>query len=113
IAAGESDRVSALCAAAALPAYWSGRSATVERWFSAIDDAQLPAKHPPVAVIGAAMNALWGRPHVAERWAAAAFRSDPDELVPDGSRAGAWVAILRAMLCENGVAAMQADAQLA
>ena len=113
IAAGDLDRAATLCGAALLKLDWAGRSTTIEHWCSAIDDPVLLARHPQVAMLGSAMYALSGQPDVAERWARAAFRSDPAETMSDGSRASAWVAKLRALLCLEGGSAMREDALLA
>jgi LuxR family transcriptional regulator, maltose regulon positive regulatory protein len=113
IAAGDRHRAAGLLDVAALDAFWSGRAATLERWLAAIDDPATLAKHPGIAVIGSAMHANWGHPYAAERWAQAALRCDTSQEMPDGSRAEAWIATLRAFLCADGVEAMREDAQLA
>jgi LuxR family maltose regulon positive regulatory protein len=113
IAAGDRERAAGLCGAAALAAFRSGRSATVERWFAAIDDPETLAKHPEMAVLGSAMQAIWGRPEASERWARAARGSDLRKKMPDGSRESAWIANVNALLCVKGVEAMREDAELA
>jgi LuxR family maltose regulon positive regulatory protein len=113
ISAGERSRVARLCEAATLAAFRKGRRSTVERWFASIDDAPLLEKHPSLAVHGARLHALGGRPEAARRWADVAFQSDPAERMPDGSPAEAWLAELRALLCADGVRAMRADAERA
>ena len=111
IGARDLDRVATLLGVAILPIYWSTRAATVEQWCSAIDDPAVLVKHPQVAILGAAMFALWGQPKKAERWARAALRASPAETMSDGSKAGAWISTLRAFLCVNGVDAMRHDAE--
>ena len=69
IAAGDLDRLAPLCARGVLPAYWNGRSATIERWFAAVDEPALLAGHGSLAALGAAMLALWGRAEASDRWA--------------------------------------------
>jgi LuxR family maltose regulon positive regulatory protein len=113
IAAGDRDRAAALLGTAAFPAFWNGRAATLERWYAAIDDPATLAKHPEIAVVGSAMHANWGHPYASERWAEAALRCDPKKKMPDGSRAAAWIANLRALLCAHGVDAMREDAEFA
>jgi LuxR family maltose regulon positive regulatory protein len=113
IDAGDGDRVAALCVHALMPAYQSGRYDTVERWCAAIDDDRQLARHPAVAMFGSAIHALAGRPEAAERWARVLFQTGKRTLMPDGSRAEAWAANLRALLCAKGVVSMCEDAELA
>ncbi|HEV7640542.1 MAG TPA: AAA family ATPase [Gaiellaceae bacterium] len=113
-AAGDRDRVVALVGAAAVPVYQSGRFATVERWLTQLDDAQLLERHPAISVLGAWMHALAGRPEAADRWADAAARSSVDVPMPDGSLSTrSWQALLRTVMCRDGVERMQEDAQIA
>src|SRR5206468_3634537 len=102
-----------LVAVTALPAYWGGRMATLERRLDAIDDPRVLAAHPAATVLGAAIMALEGHSQHAERWARTAFDADPTVEMPDGSPASAWVATLRALLCIDGAEAMCRDAELA
>src|SRR5581483_2266612 len=113
IAAGDRGRVAALCGNALFPAYRAGRFVTVERWLATVDDPKLLAAHTAVASLGAILFALEGRAPVAERWARCALEADPDELMPDGSRAEAWLAEMRGVLCLDGPAAMAEQAELA
>jgi LuxR family maltose regulon positive regulatory protein len=112
IDAGDRARVAELLPAAALEPYWSGRSSTLGRWLSSIDDARLLAEHPAAAVLGAGLLALLGRPETAERWGRKALENDPDRVMPDGSPVSAWSANLRALLCRDGAEAMREDAEL-
>jgi LuxR family maltose regulon positive regulatory protein len=113
-ATGDRDRVVALVGAAAVPVYQSGRFATVERWLTRLDDAELLERHPAIAVLGAWMHALGGRPEAADRWADAVARSDVDVRMPDGSLStSSWQALLRTVMCRDGVERMRADAQTA
>jgi LuxR family maltose regulon positive regulatory protein len=113
IEAGDGNRVAALCTRALLPAYRSGRFEAVERWCVAVDDVRLLTRHPAVAALGSALHALEGRPEAAERWARAFYETDARTVMPDGSRADAWIAALRALLAQEGVEAMREDAELA
>jgi LuxR family transcriptional regulator, maltose regulon positive regulatory protein len=113
ILAEDRHRIAGLVAAAALPASWSGRWVMLERWFAALDDTRLLAEHPDVAVLGAGLMAIAGRPQMAERWAHAAFQGDPHATMPDGSPAAAWVDVLKALLCAEGIQAMRDDAERA
>ena len=75
-AAGDVDAVAELVAAHALPYYRDGRVATVERWMAAFDEPQLLARYPAVALFGAWVHGLRGRPDDADRWALAVESSD-------------------------------------
>jgi LuxR family transcriptional regulator, maltose regulon positive regulatory protein len=112
IGIADPDRVASLLPNAALPAFWTGRSATLGQWFASIDDAQLLVENPAAAILGAALLPLLGRPEAAERWGRAAFQCDPERVMPDGSPAAAWIANLRAFLCLDGAELMRDDAEL-
>jgi LuxR family transcriptional regulator, maltose regulon positive regulatory protein len=118
--AGDADRVARLVASLARPAYAAGRVDTARRWLAWFDDQKLVEQYPPVAVLGAWLQALEGRPAGAERWADAAERrgatADPTlvgRTPPDGSTMESYLAMLRGLLCRNGLARMRADAQVA
>jgi LuxR family maltose regulon positive regulatory protein len=111
-AAGDVDHVAALIEAHALPFYRSGRVATVERWFAPFDDPQLLVRYPAVAVLGTWTHALRGHVDEAERWALAVQGSA--DATQDGSPSlGASAALVRALLCRQGVEQMRTDAELA
>ena len=103
-----------LVAALAVPTYLSGRLATVDRWFSAFDEAVVLARYPVLAILGTWVHALAGRPADAMRWAAAAERARHAEPAPDGSASlASWLAVLLAALCRSGPERQRADAQAA
>ena len=112
-AAGDPDRVARLVRGLAQPAYAAGRFSTVRRWLAWFEDQGLVQRYPPVAVQGAWLHALVGQPADAERWADAAERSSFTGTLPDGSTTESWVALLRALLCRDGVERMRGDAQTA
>jgi LuxR family maltose regulon positive regulatory protein len=119
-AAGDHDRVARLVATLAQPAYAAGRVSTARRWLRWFEDQGLVDRYPPVAVLGAWLLALDGRPAGAERWADAAERGAPAaeaalgaQTPPDGSTMASHLALLRALLCRDGVDRMWADAQAA
>jgi LuxR family maltose regulon positive regulatory protein len=110
-AAGDADRVARLVAGLAFSAYAGGRVETVRRWFGWFEDQGLVERYPRVAVLGAQMEALLGNPSAAERWAAAAERglgSATADATLDAS-----MALLRTLLCQDGIAGMRADAAAA
>jgi LuxR family maltose regulon positive regulatory protein len=113
-ASAEIDDLARLVGTYALPFFRSGRVATVERWFESFDDPELLRTYPAVAAYGAWVYALRGRADVAERFGYALEHSDYDGPMPDGSESTRpWAAVVRAMLCQHGIARMRGDAELA
>ena len=113
VAAGDTDEVATLVGALAGTYYRSGRVTTVERWLAHFDDSDLLERYPAIAVSGAWIHALRGRPEAAERWALAVETARSEGPMPDGSPLEAWAATVRALLCRKGVEQMQIDAELA
>jgi LuxR family maltose regulon positive regulatory protein len=112
-AAGDADRVSRLVLNVANPVWASGRADTVLRWMEWFDTQGLVERYPGIAVHGALMFALMGRPGQTERWAAAAEHTPSSGMLADGNTMEGTVAYLRALLCRDGVDAMRRDAQIA
>jgi LuxR family maltose regulon positive regulatory protein len=112
-AAGDADRVARLVLDVIQPVWASGRVDTVLRWMEWFQHRNLIEQYPAVAVHGALIFALIGRPAMAERWAAAAERSPPTGRLPDGSTMEGQLAYLRAILCRDGVEEMRRDARIA
>ena len=111
---GDVDQVSRLVEQSLLPAYESGRFAAAERWLGWLEAHNALEQNAAVAVLGALLAAIWGRPVAAERWADAAERATYDGVLPDGSPlVDSWLALLRAQLCRRGAARMRGDAELA
>jgi LuxR family transcriptional regulator, maltose regulon positive regulatory protein len=103
-----------------IPTYASGRVDTVLGWLAWFEDQGLVEHDPSVAVLGAWVQALVGRPARAERWADAAERrgavaeaASVAQTPPDGSTIESYLAMLRGLLCRNGLARMRADARVA
>ena len=112
-AAGDTDELARLVGTCGFPYYRSGRVTTVERWLAMFDDPELLERYPAIAVFGAWMHTLRGRPEAAERWALVVESSRFEGDMPDGSPVEAWAATVRALLCRKGVEQMQVDAELA
>ena len=111
---GDVDQVSRLVEQCLLPAYESGRFAAVEQWLGWLEAHGALERNAAVAVLGALLAAICGRPVAAERWADAAERGTHDGVLPDGSTlVDSWLALLRAQLCRRGAARMRGDAELA
>jgi LuxR family transcriptional regulator, maltose regulon positive regulatory protein len=112
--AGAVDQVARLVAGIALPLYASGRATTLQKWLDWLDGNGGIDRYPPAAVIGAWFRALTGHPADAQRWAEAAERRSFDETMPDGTDSiDAWLALLRAAMCQRGVEQMELDAAIA
>ena len=112
-AAGDTDRVARLVLDVMNPVWASGRVDTVLGWMEWFEQRNLIERYPAVAVHGALIFALLGRPAKAELWAAAAERAPPTGRLSDGSTMEGYLAYLRAILCRDGVQEMRRHAQLA
>jgi LuxR family maltose regulon positive regulatory protein len=112
--AGEVDSAARLVGALAFLSYQRGRIATVERWLGWLEDRAAMESYPAIAVLAAVFCALTGKPAQAERWADVAGRVAAATSLPDGSPSiEPWLALIRALLCRDGVEQMRADAELA
>jgi LuxR family maltose regulon positive regulatory protein len=112
-AAGDTDRVARLVESLAFPAYASGRAETARRWFLWFEEQGLIERYPLIAVQGAFLQVLAGQPEDIERWAAAAERGLAARALARSSAMQPWAALLRALLCRDGVDQMRADAKAA
>ena len=112
-AAGETDTVAGLVDALALSVHYDGRIETLEEWLGWFGDDEL-RQYPALAVLGAWVRALTGRPEDAERWLALADGATSTIPLSDGSATiEPWVATLRAHMMPNGVEQALADTDLA
>jgi LuxR family maltose regulon positive regulatory protein len=111
--AGDADRVARLILNLATPVWASGRAGTVLRWMQWFETDRLVEHYPGIAVHGALMFALMGRPGETEQWAAAAERTMSSGALDDGNTVEGTVAYLRAILCRDGVDEMRRDARIA
>lgn len=109
-AAGAADQVARLVATHVLATFASGRLETASRWLQWFEDRGEIDRHPPVAILGAALLSISGQAAAADRWAAVAERAPVEGTVPDGSTLRSWRALLRAWRCAGGVARMADDA---
>jgi LuxR family transcriptional regulator, maltose regulon positive regulatory protein len=112
-AAGDANRVARLVLGLTYPTYASGRVDTCRRWLQWFEDQGLVEHHQPIAVLGALVHTLVGDAAAAELWAASAERGSYEGTLPDGSSIDGWLALLRALLCRQGVAQMRRDAEAA
>jgi LuxR family transcriptional regulator, maltose regulon positive regulatory protein len=108
--ARDADRVARLLLDLVQSTWASGRTSTVMQWLEWVADENLAGAYPALAVHGALMYALVGRPADAEMWSAMAHRSLVLTDLADGSSMESLLAYLRSFLCCDGVAAMKADA---
>jgi LuxR family transcriptional regulator, maltose regulon positive regulatory protein len=112
-AAGETATVAGLVDQLALPLYYDGRMATLEEWLGWFDHDEL-VRYPALAVYGAWIRALTGRPAEAQQWLSLAEGATSSIPLSDGSATIApWVANLRANMMPHGVERALADANLA
>jgi LuxR family transcriptional regulator, maltose regulon positive regulatory protein len=113
MAAGDADRAARVVATVALPVYADGRVARLQRWFGWFEANRLVERDPAVAVLGAWVHALTGRPAAAERWAEVASRAPSGSVRPDDGVTPDGLALLGAVRCRDGVDQMRRDAGLA
>ena len=111
--AGHADGVARLVLNLANPVWAGGRQDTVLRWMEWFSSNDLVAAHPGIAIHGALMYALTGKPAEADQWAAAAEQAEPVGRFDDGNTMDASLAYLRALMCRDGVDQMRRDAALA
>ena len=112
--AGEVDSAAGLIGAMTFVAYQRGKVATVERWLGWLEERAAMERYPAIAVLAAMFYALTGKPADAERWADVAARGAAATNLPDGSPSlEPWLALIRALLCRDGLEQMRADAELA
>jgi LuxR family transcriptional regulator, maltose regulon positive regulatory protein len=111
--ADDPDRVAALFGAYGLDVAWTGRIERMEEWLDWLDERAPRDRYPTIAFFRTWINLLLGR----EREAALAAKVAQDARIsgpmPDGSSHEAWVHLLRAALCREGIDAMEKDARLA
>jgi LuxR family maltose regulon positive regulatory protein len=110
-ARGDTRRVARILVAIAVPVYHSGRGKTVERWLERFDDPTLLARYPAVALKGSWIHALRGHRADAERWLHVAETSILGQTSPPTAAQRAWLTLIRAALCRDGVYQMIADAE--
>ena len=112
-AAGDAETVAGLVDALALAVYFDGRQDTVEKWLDWFGEDEL-VQYPALAVYGAWIRVLTGRPAEAESWLALADGATSKIPLSDGSATiEPWFATLRAYMMTNGVEQALADANLA
>ena len=109
----ERERCVQLLTSLVLPTYSQGQMATAEHWMTLLGDASVEG-YPPLAVLAGWIAVLTGRTADAERWAAVVDAASWDGVTLDGTASFASAqAMLRAVMCANGVEQMVADATLA
>jgi LuxR family transcriptional regulator, maltose regulon positive regulatory protein len=112
-AAGDADRAARLVERLAFPVYASGRARTARGWFQWFEDQGLIERYPLITTQGAFLQVLAGQPDDIERWAAAAERALAARTLAHSGAMEPWTALLRALLCRDGVDQMRADAEAA
>jgi LuxR family maltose regulon positive regulatory protein len=111
IAAGDVDTAAHLVGQLWLLVNRQGRPTTALRWFRWLEDRGGIEERPMAAVGAACIFTVMGRPVEAERWADAVDRWQYENNArPADPVAEAWAAVLRALLCRNGIEQMRADA---
>jgi LuxR family maltose regulon positive regulatory protein len=109
--AGDPDLVARLVLEHMQPVWASGRADTVLRWTTWLEREGGLHRYPGIAIHGALIFALLGRVEQAEAWASVARTAPADVVLPDGNTTGSLLAYLRAILAQDGLEAMRADAR--
>ncbi len=109
--AGDRDLVARLVLEHMQPVWASGRVDTVLRWTTWLERAGGLHRYPGIAIHGALIFAMLGQVEQADAWAALARSAPADIVLPDGNTTGSLLAYLRAILAQDGVEAMRADAR--
>ncbi|HUB22739.1 MAG TPA: LuxR C-terminal-related transcriptional regulator [Streptosporangiaceae bacterium] len=111
IAAGDVEMGARLVEELMLPVYRQGRVTTLQRWIGWLEDRDGIGGRPLAAVWASILAARTGRPVEAERWAVAVDRWQYGKAArPDDPAVEVWAAVLRALLCRQGVQQMRTDA---
>ena len=97
--AGDVDRVERLVLRTGLRQYAAGRVAAVREWFTWLTEQD--SADGGVAVLGAWLAMVSGRPAEADRWAAVADTGDPAAEQPDGSPLEGWLLSMRAAMARD------------
>lgn len=114
MAAGDADRVAQIVRERVLPSYRAGHVVTLNRWFDWLDRGGHLPHYPGLAVGAAWLAALTARVGAAERFADAAEHPAPDgPMRRDSDGVRGQKALLRILLCRDGVDAALADADTA
>ena len=111
IAAGDTRTAIQLVEKLTMSSYRQGRMTTLQRWYRWLEEQPGIEGYPLIAVWASLVAALTGRAADAERWANVVDRwqyGDPAR--PADLHAEAHAALLRALLCRNGIEQMRTDA---
>ncbi len=112
--AGDAARIARLMTIHTLTLNNLGRTTTVRRLFDRLGNEAWIPEHPEVAVVAAIFFATTGDPRRAAQWQHRADGAPRDVAMPDGSPSiDSWLALLRAIMAQDGVDRLLADAMLA
>jgi LuxR family maltose regulon positive regulatory protein len=108
-AGGDIDDAARILSSIALQVHNSGRVAVVEGWLDLFDVDERLDRHPAVAIQGSRIHAVRGRAEEADRWLHAAERGVASRR-KGVAAVRPQIAVMRAAMCAEGPAKMQADA---
>jgi LuxR family transcriptional regulator, maltose regulon positive regulatory protein len=111
-AAGDADFAARLFGSVGIPAYGTGRVATLKRWVDWFEQGGSIDRYPVVALISAFALALVGEAERAVRFAPALDGTWHGELLADGvTPVEAFAALYRTAACREGMECMSLDAR--
>ena len=112
--AGDEPRLARLLVRHTRAAFNAGNVTTVRRWFDEVESAPWLARHPELALTGGIYFALTGDPPRAGQWMHLASATNVVEPGSDeGDPIDGMLAIGRAIMAQNGAAAMLVDGTIA
>jgi LuxR family transcriptional regulator, maltose regulon positive regulatory protein len=107
---GDIDRAAAILLEIGFQVYSTGRVVTLERWLARFERRAKLTDYPNVAIYGARVHAARGRLTKAERWLDFAAQGMPSLPKAEQPQIRGSIAVLRAVLCREGVRQMLDDA---
>ena len=112
-ASGDMDLLARLVLSYTFAMHYSGRGATLSRWFDWFDHDGQREWRAAIAVLAGWVNAMDGRTMKATDWLASAERSRDASPMPDGASKEAWLAVLRGYMAPAGMPTLMSDARTA
>ena len=111
-ASGDMDFVARLVSAYTFPLHWSGRTATLTRWFDWFDHDGERERRGALAVLAGWIYAMEGRTRERDGGSPARTGRPTPSPMPDGASKASWVALLRGFMAPAGLETLESDARI-